>query len=787
MLEDTSFAIHPGQKRPMYDTDYRDIGNVLEAVKTDNGAMVKTESGTLIIKFYRDDIVRFVLNPFGETTLQSSPALITDGEKTEVLLSEENGKILLSSAKLHVYLNKSPLRITVTNSEGRLLVREGTKGMGYKGTKEIICFKEMDPEDHFYGFGEKTGYLDKRGEKMTMWNSDVYLPHNPETDPLYLSIPYFMTLRKGFAHGIFFDNTFKTVFDFRSEETNYSFWAEGGQINYYIMAGPTPKDVLEQYTFLTGRMPIPPKWAIGYHQSRYSYKTEQEVRELANTFIEKGIPLDAIYLDIHYMDGYRVFTFDRVSFPNPKKLIDDLKVQGIRIVPIVDPGVKEDPEYYIYQEGIREDHFCKYIEGNIYFGDVWPGNSAFPDFTSSKVQEWWGDKHKFYTDLGIEGIWNDMNEPAVFNETKTMDFKVMHDNNGDPRTHRELHNIYGLMMVESTYNGMKKHLNGKRPFLLTRAGYSGIQRYAAVWTGDNRSFWEHLQMSIPMVMNLGLSGIPFAGTDVGGFAHDSNGELLVRWTQVGAFTPYFRNHCALGFARQEPWSFGEKYENIIKKYIELRYRWLPHFYSLFVEAYQTGTPVIRPLMMEYPKDENTYNLSDQFMVGNNVIIAPILQPSVQYRAVYLPEGNWVDYWTEVVFEGGKYHLIKADLNTLPIFIKKGSFLAHGTIKRSTEIKDEKLFLHLYYGENTSSSFRLYEDDGCTFEYQHGNFLLKTFYVKCEKDQISLTISEEGRFKPQWNEIELVVHGAHENISLFINGEEKSLQKKDDKTFTAILS
>lgn len=643
----------------------------------------------------------------------------------------------------------------------------------------------MEPEDHFYGFGEKTGFLDKRGEKMTMWNSDVYAPHNPETDSLYQSIPYFMTLRNGFAHGIFFDNTFKTTFDFRSEETNYSFSAEGGQINYYVLAGPTPKDVLEQYTFLTGRMPIPPKWAIGYHQSRYSYETEQEVRELAKTFIEKGIPLDVIYLDIHYMDGYRVFTFDKERFPNPKQLIKDLKEQGIRIVPIVDPGVKEDPEYYIYQEGIRGDHFCKYIEGNIYFGDVWPGNSAFPDFTSSKVRKWWGEKHRFYSDLGIEGIWNDMNEPAVFNETKTMDVKVMHDNDGDPRTHRELHNIYGLMMGESTYSGMKKQLNGKRPFLLTRAGYSGIQRYAAVWTGDNRSFWEHLQMSIPMVMNLGLSGIPFAGADVGGFAHDSNGELLVRWTQVGAFIPFFRNHSALGFARQEPWSFGEKYEKAIKKYIELRYQWLPHLYSLFAEAHHTGTPVMRPLMMEYPKDENTYNLSDQFMVGDNVIIAPIMQPSVQHRVVYLPEGNWVDYWTEEVFEGGKHHLVKADLNKLPIFIKQGSILVHGSVKRSTAIKDEKLTLHLYYGKSTSSSFKLYEDDGSTFEYEQGNYLRKIFHVKCTKDEISLTISDEGSYKPEWKEIELIVHGAPENFALIINGQEKSLQKKENNWRTVI--
>ncbi len=385
-------------------------------------------------------------------------------------------------------------------------------------------------------------------------------------------------------------------------------------------------------------MNIPPKWAIGYHQSRYSYETEAEVRALVQSFQEKGIPVDAIYLDIHYMDGYRVFTFDHERFPNPKKLVQDLLEMGIRVVPIVDPGVKEDPEYKTYQEGTYEDHFCKYIEGHPYFGDVWPGKSAFPDFTNTKTREWWGQNHKFYSDMGIHGIWNDMNEPAVFNETKTMDIKVLHGKNGHPKTHRELHNVYGLLMGESTYNGMKKLIGGDRPFLLTRAGYAGVQRYASVWTGDNRSFWEHLAMSLPMVMNLGVSGVPFAGPDVGGFAHDTTGELLIRWTQAGAFTPYFRNHSAIGTVRQEPWAFGEKVESITKKYLELRYVWMPYMYNLFREAHLTGVPVMRPLFLEYPEDPGTMNVSDQFLLGDSVLIAPILSPGTTHRAVYLPHG-----------------------------------------------------------------------------------------------------------------------------------------------------
>ncbi len=575
------------------------------------------------------------------------------------------------------------------------LVSENEKGMGHSATGEVICYKEMDKDDHFYGFGEKTSFLDKRGEKMTMWNSDVFAPHNPEIDALYESIPYFMTVNKGKAHGIFFDNTFKTVFDMKSSDETYSFSAEGGVINYYVLAGPSPKDVIKQYSYLTGRMPLPPKWAIGYHQSRYSYETEDEVRELVQTFKDKQIPLDAVYLDIHYMNGYRVFTFDEERYPNPGQLIADLKNEGIHVVPIVDPGVKVDPEYSTYQEGIQGDHFCKYMDGKIYNGDVWPGNSAFPDFTNETTRNWWGEKHDFYVDKGVEGIWNDMNEPAVFNETKTMDLAVVHGNDGYPKTHRELHNVYGLLMGKATYEGLQERLNGKRPFLLTRAGYAGVQRYAAVWTGDNRSFWEHLQMAIPMCMNLGISGVPFCGPDVGGFAHDTTGELLARWTQVGAFTPFFRNHSALDTVQQEPWEFGEDIEAITKKYINLRYIWMPHIYSLFKEASDTGVPVMRPLLLEYPADPEVFNLSDEFMIGDSVIIAPILHPDKNHRAVYLPKGTWINYWTGEEYSGQEYHLVKANLDTLPMFIKKGAIIALGQEKRSTEEKDKRVTFHVY--------------------------------------------------------------------------------------------
>lgn len=769
-MQDTSFSIIPDKMNQKVKSQYQNIGSITNFQLEENVFQLSCENGFVSILFYRDDIVRIVMNPKQKPSLKSSFAVVKKRENCEVTVKEIENEIHILSGKLKVVINRNPMLLSFFDTTGRLLVSEKGFGMGFNEKKEVICYKQMDKADHYYGFGEKTSFLDKRGEKMTMWNSDVFAPHNPEIDSLYQSIPYFMTIREGSAYGIFFDNTFKSVFDMKSSEEVYSFYAEGGQLDYYVFAGPTPKAVLEQYTDITGKMPIPPKWSLGYHQSRYSYETEEEVRELVRSFKEKEIPLDAIYLDIHYMDGYRVFTFDEEKFPNPKGLIQDLKDDGIHVVPIVDPGVKEDPEYYIYQEGIMEDRFCKYIEGNIYYGDVWPGNSAFPDFSNSDVRSWWGEKHKFYTELGIEGIWNDMNEPAVFNETKTMDVKVMHENDGDPKTHRELHNVYGFLMGEATYEGMKKLLTGHRPFLLTRAGYAGVQRYASVWTGDNRSFWEHLQMALPMCMNLGVSGVPFCGPDVGGFAHDANGQLLARWTQFGTFTPYFRNHSVLGSVRQEPWSFGEEYEKVVKQYIQERYVWLPYLYTLFKEASMTGVPVMRPLVLEYPNDENTFNLSDQFMIGSNVIVAPIITPDTYHRVVYLPEGQWINYWTEEKLEGGKHHLVKAELEILPIFIKAGAVITQGTVKQSTEVKESELTVHFYLDENGTSTFTYYEDDGKSFAYEEGSFFQCKFQATVVNNRFDISIHvEHDQYQPDWEKAVLILHGVDKEINVTING------------------
>ncbi|MBZ4644905.1 MAG: Alpha-glucosidase [Clostridia bacterium] len=732
------------------ENDYIYLGNVAEYVQNENLFRFRCGKTEVLIKVLAEDIIRILMKPNEVPSLDTTQGVIfKDNKEVEINATEFEDKVIINTNKLKMQVNKIPFGVEIYDYEGDLIYKSYDKCfLGWKG-KNIACFSEIREEERFYGFGEKAGTLDKRGESLSMWNTDIFDPHNPHTKELYVSIPFFIGLAKGKSYGIFLDNPSRTHFNMgEGQDKYYSFEAEAGKLDYYFIYGPEMKRVVSRYTDITGKMPLPPKWALGYHQSKYSYSTEEEVKELANNFRKKEIPCDVIHLDIHYMDEYRVFTWNLHRFPDPEKMIQDLKEMGFHIVNIVNPGVKKDPEYKYYVEGMLNNYFCKKIDGSAYIGRVWPGESAFPDFTKQETRKWWGKNHKAFTDIGIEGIWNDMNEPAVFRdeqngglEDKTMDLDVIHDNDGKPATHRELHNLYGMLVSRSTYEGLKGLLKGKRPFVLTRAGYSGIQRYAAVWTGDNRSFWEHLSMTMPMVMNMGLSGIPFAGPDAGGFMGNSNGELLTRWIQLGVFTPFFRNHNSINQLSQEPWAFGEKYEKIIKEYIRLRYKLMPHLYSIFYEASITGIPVMRPLVLEYQDDPEVYNLNDEFLVGDSILVAPICKPDTKFRVVYLPKGIWYDYWTKEKYVGGKYIMIYAPLDRLPIFIKRGAIIPMAPALNYMGEKEIKELTFEIYAD-TESRYTLYEDDGETFEYEEGKYSLTYFECKNNEKQIIFKISSQ---------------------------------------------
>ncbi|WP_416828413.1 TIM-barrel domain-containing protein [Ectobacillus polymachus] len=736
MLDTTSHAILPSKVNKKADVCHAITS--IQSFEWDGKVLTGTLSkGTFCLYLVNEKTIRFILNPFGEVNRTPSIAAIGDVGCMSGSLVEIDDAILLQFGINELIIKKQSFGLTV-KKEGQVIFQTANPSIAYNSAKHIFFSIKKNPDSPIYGLGEKSGFINKNGSKISNWNTDVYSPHNKDTVELYQSIPLAIIHDQTKTTGIFFDNSYRTEFDMQTYRDQMSIMAEGGQVNTYIILGQDLKETVMLYTNLTGRTPLPPKWSLGYHQSRYSYTSQDEVMQVVHQFKNMEIPLDCVFLDIHYMDDYRVFTFDEDKFPQYKEMIAELARQNIDIVPIVDPGIKKDVDYSVYREGIEKGYFCKYLEGEVYLGEVWPGVSAFPDFFNSTVQEWWGELHRFYTELGIRGIWNDMNEPSVFNETKTMDLNVIHNRDGKKITHNEGHNLFGLYMSKATFEGLQKQLGNGRPFSLTRAGYAGVQRYSAVWTGDNRSYWEHLEMSLPMIMNLGMSGVALAGADVGGFSSDTTPELLIRWTQVGAFLPYFRNHSVQDSIYQEPWAFGEKTLVSVKKYIELRYRFMPYLYTIFHEAEQTGLPVVRPLVMEYPSDPETFQCSDEFLLGSQVLIAPILRPGKSHRSVYLPEGSWYDFWTEQKYEGGQYHLISADLDILPIFIKAGTILPLGTPVKNTK-ENQDIELQIYYSEEDMIGY-LYEDDGYSYNYRDKQFSFTTFKIK----EGQLNIEREGQ-------------------------------------------
>lgn len=585
------------------------------------------------------------------------------------------------------------------------------------------------PNTSFYGLGDKTGFLNKRGYEYENWNTDNPAPHVDSFKALYKSIPFVIGMDQNF-YGIFLDSTYKTVFNLGKEDDSlFYFGSTGGSINYYFFFGNNIKDIVREYTNLTGRCPMPQEWTLGYHQSRWSYASMKEVLDLVDNFEKNDLPLDVVHLDIDYMDSYKVFTVNDERFNDFKGFIKKLKEKGIKIVTIIDPGVKVEKGYFVYEEGLKNDYFAT-KDQKVYHNVVWPGDSVYPSFTNSEVRAWWGGLTKILTDLGVSGIWNDMNEPASFNGPLPLD--VLFKGDDELLSHKEIHNVYGHNMAQATYEGMKKNTN-RRPFIITRACYSGTQKYSTLWTGDNHSIWAHLQMAIPQQCNLGLSGYPFIGTDIGGFGSDTTKELLARWIEVGAFSPLFRNHSAYGTRRQEPYQFDKELVDIYRKYENLRYTLIPYFYDLFYKHQENGLPIIRPLVLEYPNDKEVTNLNDEFMLGDNILVSPVVEEGKLKKMVYLPEGGWIDYFTKKHHEGGKWIIKDAPLDVCPIFIKENTMIPLYANRNHFE-KPDVLILDCY-GEE--AVYVHYEDNGEDFKYLDGEFNLYSISFKNNEAMVSL--------------------------------------------------
>jgi alpha-glucosidase len=778
------------ERRPKTGGAYRPLGPGELLDHDDRSLRVKAGTTTVEVTALAPDLFRVGMFPEGRPPRYDSEAIAReDWEPVEVSMQESEEELTLSTTAATARISLRPLRVGFADPSGRRFAADDEElGMGVVETpgadvfseplgSPVRLYKKREEGERYFGCGERTSGLEKTGSHQVFYNVDPPLGHTASLNNLYSSIPFTFSLTNGVAHALFFDNTHRVEFDLALEDEGRAYYgAEGGNVVYYVFCGPTPRDVLDRYTELTGRTPMPPLWSLGNQQCRYSYMDEEEVREVARGFRERDIPCDVIYLDIHYMDGYRVFTWNEARFPDPQKLISDLREEGFRVVTIVDPGVKIDEDYAVYTEGRERDLYCKTREGEEYHNAVWPGLCAFPDFTNPETREWWGENHEVLTDAGVAGIWCDMNEPALFvPQGATMPDDVVHPGGrtGEARWHAQIHNTYGSLMARAAREGLLSLRPDERPFVITRAGYAGLQRHAMHWTGDNSSWWEHLWMSMPQLQNLALSGVAWAGVDIGGFGGDTTGELLARWTEFGVFQPFCRNHTTLGTRRQEPWTFGEPYESVCRDMIKLRQRLLPYLYTLFEECHRTGAPILRPLLFEYPEDETTYNADDEFLLGEALLVAPITRPGIEHRHVYLPQGTWFHYWNGERFDGPAHVLAHAPLGEPAIYVRANTPVPMGPDANHTgERPTDPLTLRIHPAEGAGES-TLYEDAGDGFGYENGEYARRVLSCDTSHDRVTIRLGErEGSFAPERREVILELRGIESAQSVLVDGQER---------------
>lgn len=660
------------------------------------------------------------------------------------------------------------------NDTGGLNLFTAAKGAtAFTGEQSGVTLKLTDSEALF-GLGETTGTFNRRGLVREFWNIDV-LGHAPAIHPglksLYVSIPFAISMRYGRAAAIFWDNPAKQTWDLG--QTKLDLWqmtAASGEVDLYLFLGPTVEGICARYTEVTGAMPLPPLWGLGYQQCRYSYETRERFEEVAREFRRRGLPCDVLYLDIHHMDGYRVFTFGK-KFPKPAEMIAKLAKRGFKVVTIVDPGVKDDPKFGVLKRGVKQDAFVKEVGGKADFiGEVWPGKARFPDFLNAKARAWWGGEQKALVDAGVAGFWNDMNEPANFaRPDKTLAPDAQHRTDLGPRQHSEVHNLYGMEMARASREGALQHRPDQRPFVITRAGYAGIQRHALVWTGDNSSNWDHLNDAVQMFLNLSLSGVPFCGGDVGGFMDNTTPELFARWFQFATFTPFFRNHSNLGTIDQEPWALGEPVEEICRTYLGLRYQLLPYLYTLFAEARATGAPIMRPLLWHHQNDPVAVACGDQFLLGRNLLVAPVVRQGALARSVYLPNDTWFDFWSGEKLTGGRHVVADAPAETIPLFVRAGTILPLAEPQQYVgEASMDIINLHFWPGG--TGELNWYEDDGATQAYESGACLRRRISSATRGKTLRVTFgAEEGTFTSRVAVWRIVVWGARKPARLTVNG------------------
>lgn len=698
-----------------------------------------TTSGHFAVEATTDDIVRVAYIPANAQPHRSwslAPSA-TALRAADVTIDGQGDHASLRTNALQVGLTTPPgddesLGLEIARQDGSTVLTRATIRLTASGRP--MWTSALAEGEVVYGGGERTGPLNKRGRTMTFWTTDPLPNHGEQTGAMHQSVPFLIGLVDGKAYGIYFDVNERAEANIGKAQTDLlSYTSESADLVAYVVSGPTLGAVLRQYTSLTGRMPMLPRWAFGNQQSRWSYMSAEEVLSIAREFREQSIPCDAIYLDIDYMDGYRVFTWNSERFADPAGLIETLREQQMRLVTIIDPGVKVDADYPVYQQGVSNGYFARAADGAPFQGWVWPGLSCWGDFAQPDARSWWGDQHRSLIEAGVAGIWIDMNEPAqtgIFappsikiSHGETLPDDVLHGTPDDPITHARFHNAYGLAMAQSTFEGLQRLRPDERPFVLTRAATAGSQRYAIVWNGDSTSSWDNLRLAIPLNLGVGLSGFPMTGGDVGGFWQNTTAELLVRWTQLGALLPFCRNHSAMGTARQEPWAFGEPYTRLCRKAIERRYELLPYLLTLAHEATLTGAPMVRPLSWIAPNHAESLACDDEFLLGDGLLVAPVLEEGATSREVLLPPCEWFAWESSMLHDGAQRLAVPVTLDTMPVYVRAGTILPLAAVAQSTDaMAEQPLTLHVYLSANNlTATADMWLDDNHPLAEERGTF------------------------------------------------------------------
>lgn len=738
------------------DRDMRRMGGLITLSVEENLLSLEMTNGEVKMAFFKDGLIGLVLKGADEEAPPTG-GLAQALEPARIEVSKNHTGYLVEYDKYRAVIGAEPFTVRVYDNAMRQV--SSFTQVQYSG-KKMRVIGELR-EEAFFGAGGETGSLDKRGRFLEFYNPAVFGGQSNVT----ASIPFIIGVLPEVCYGIFIDEAGRSFFDLRDKESErFCFGADRSSLRYYLIPGHCLKEVTIRFTELTGRMLLPPLWALGFQVSQWNTLSAEDLYREAQIYRKKKIPADALYLSLDSMDDYRVFSFDRDFIPHPRKTSDKLESMGFKTVVSINPGIKRDPTYPVYMEGIDQGYFLKGQKEEVFIEEGWPGETVFPDLLKEEARSWWtGLVKNFLVSCGINGVWTDRTERVALN-----DARLVYPANLYSQSDREIktlrgsaYNTYSRLATVATYNGLKEANPDSRPFLLTRAGFAGVQRFAALWTGSGRSRFEEMASTITSSCSLGLSGVAFVGSDIGGFSENCSPELFARWIAMGVLTPFCRIH-RIGLAKsQAPWSFGPEIEKICQEFLTLRYRLLPYIYNQFYQANRYGLPLMRPLILERPDDPEAARRNDEYFFGGDFLVAPVLENGLREREVYLPKGEWFDFWSDRRISGGKTIKVDAPLNRIPLFIRGEAVVPSWRPVQSTStLPPQELFLDLY--PVSKGEYLYYEDDGATTEYQNSVYNEIRLEHRMDDEELTVFLSYScQRYEQRRQRIILRAHGLKE--------------------------